>query len=243
MGYATHPVVHQWVYRFQDRDWRAELAQLAVIVVGWAVPDRSTQEYWIMQSRFFPHAQMCSQWIVRGLIEGKHSSDHTDDRDLREREENVAKLDAIHSLGMLYKDRRKLAEAEKMYQRALQGYKKALGAEHILTLDTVGNLGILYADQGKLAEAEKMYQRTLQGYKKTFGSLHPKRQNLVLRISALHACHSDEDREACIDRTATTQQQAHPTQQGGMETSSVRKGNEKKQRFLRLRKLLGKAQD
>ena len=157
--------------------------------------------------------------------------------------EHILTLDTVGNLGILYADQGKLAEAEKMYQRALQGKEKALGAEHISTLDTVGNLGLLYCDQGKLAEAEKMYQRTLQGYKKTFGSLHPKRQNLVLRISALHACHSDEDREACIDRTATTQQQAHPTQQGGMETSSVRKGNEKKQRFLRLRKLLGKAQD
>jgi hypothetical protein len=31
-----------------------------------------------------------------------------------------------------------------MYQRALQGYKKALGPDHISTLYTVGNLAILY---------------------------------------------------------------------------------------------------
>jgi hypothetical protein len=33
-----------------------------------------------------------------------------------------------------------------MYERALQGYKKALGAEHMSTLDVVHCLGNLYAD-------------------------------------------------------------------------------------------------
>ena len=44
-----------------------------------------------------------------------------------------------------------------MYQRALEGYKKALRPDHTSTLSTVNNLGLLYADQGKLGEAEKMY--------------------------------------------------------------------------------------
>jgi Tetratricopeptide repeat len=34
---------------------------------------------------------------------------------------------SMHSLGMLYLDQDKLAEAEKMYQWALQGKEKALG--------------------------------------------------------------------------------------------------------------------
>jgi tetratricopeptide (TPR) repeat protein len=57
----------------------------------------------------------------------------------------------------MYSDQGDLAEAEKMYQRALQGYEKALGAYHTSTLDTVHILGNLYSDQGDLAEAEKMY--------------------------------------------------------------------------------------
>lgn len=60
-------------------------------------------------------------------------------------------------LGNLCADQGKLAEAEKMYQRALQGYEKALGLEHTSTLAAVNNLGLFYADQGKLDEAEKMY--------------------------------------------------------------------------------------
>jgi TPR repeat protein len=55
-------------------------------------------------------------------------------------------LGAIHGLGMLYADYSKLGVAEKMYQRALEGYEKALRRDHISTLDTVNNLGNLYAD-------------------------------------------------------------------------------------------------
>jgi tetratricopeptide (TPR) repeat protein len=69
----------------------------------------------------------------------------------------------MHGLGMLYCDQGRLAEAEKMYQRAPQGNEKALGADHTPTLLTVNNLGNLYRKRGKLAEAEKMHQRALQG--------------------------------------------------------------------------------
>ena len=34
-SYATHPVVHRWAYHFQSKDSRDELAQLAVIIMGW----------------------------------------------------------------------------------------------------------------------------------------------------------------------------------------------------------------
>jgi tetratricopeptide (TPR) repeat protein len=68
---------------------------------------------------------------------------------------------AFHNLGNLYADQGKLAEAEKMYTRALQGKEEALGPDHTSTLSTVNNLGNLYANQGKLAEAEEMYTRAL----------------------------------------------------------------------------------
>ncbi|KAG4429852.1 hypothetical protein IFR05_014663 [Cadophora sp. M221] len=74
-----------------------------------------------------------------------------------------------HNLGLLYADQGKLVEAERMYQRALEGKEKAWGPEHTSTLDTVNNLGNLYADQGKLVEAERMYQRALEGYEKAIG--------------------------------------------------------------------------
>ncbi|KAK5332357.1 hypothetical protein LTR98_011513 [Exophiala xenobiotica] len=74
----------------------------------------------------------------------------------------------VHVLGDLYREQGKLAEAEKMYQRALAGKEKALRADHTSTRATVHTLGDLYREQGKLEEldeleeaAEKMYQRAL----------------------------------------------------------------------------------
>ncbi|KAK8074024.1 hypothetical protein PG994_004923 [Apiospora phragmitis] len=60
----------------------------------------------------------------------------------------------------------RMDEAETIYQRALQGYEKAWGADHTSTLSTVNNLGNLYSAQGRIDEAETMYQRALQGYEK-----------------------------------------------------------------------------
>ena len=44
----------------------------------------------------------------------------------------------------------KMAKAERMYQRALEGHEKAWGPERISTLGTVNNLAALYSDQGKM---------------------------------------------------------------------------------------------
>jgi hypothetical protein len=59
-SYATHPVVHRSAYYFQGKDSRVQLAQLAVIVVGWAVPHRLSREHSTIQRRLLPHAQACS---------------------------------------------------------------------------------------------------------------------------------------------------------------------------------------
>jgi tetratricopeptide (TPR) repeat protein len=88
--------------------------------------------------------------------------------------DHTSTLDTVNNLGALYREQGKLDEAEKMYQRALEGREKALalGAEHTSTLSTVNNLGLLYADQGKLGEAEKMYQRALEAREKALGAEH-----------------------------------------------------------------------
>ena len=60
----------------------------------------------------------------------------------------MSTLQIVHNLGVLYKDQGKLALAEQMYERALQGYEKALGADNITTyipaLNTLWGLGSLF---------------------------------------------------------------------------------------------------
>ncbi|KIM96646.1 hypothetical protein OIDMADRAFT_182888 [Oidiodendron maius Zn] len=116
---------------------------------------------------------------------------------------------------ILYSDQGKLAEAEAMYIRALEGYKntlgpdytsildtvhnleaiylqalegceKALGPDHISTLSTVNNLGTLYKDQGKLAEAEAMYIRALEGKENALGPDYTSTLSTVNNLGTLY---------------------------------------------------------
>jgi tetratricopeptide (TPR) repeat protein len=100
---------------------------------------------------------------------------------------DCVKLLVDTGVGVLYKDEGKMAEAEAMYVRALQGKEKALGAEHTSTLDTVNNLGVLYADQGKMAEAEAMCLRALQGYENAAGADHPGTRVIARNLNILRA--------------------------------------------------------
>ncbi|PMD11944.1 hypothetical protein NA56DRAFT_533249, partial [Hyaloscypha hepaticicola] len=89
----------------------------------------------------------------------------------------------------LYAEQGKLAEAEQMYQRALQGYEKALGKNNIATyipaLHTSSNLGSLFERQDDLAKARIMYSKALVGFEKVFGPNHPKSQRLEGKLRAL----------------------------------------------------------
>jgi tetratricopeptide (TPR) repeat protein len=150
-GYSIHGCVHSWAIHILNQEWDYDLARLTLKFVGSHVPGREAVEWCLIQRRLLQHAARCSYVVLNDMV--------TDD----------GMEWAFHSLGLLYAAQGKLDEAEKMYQRALQGYEKAWGPDHTSTLVTVNNLGLLYADQGKLDEAEKMYQRALQGYEKAPG--------------------------------------------------------------------------
>ena len=185
-SYSTHPVVHRWAFYMQDEEQRVVFTRLAVVVVGWAVPDKSEKEYATVQRRLLPHAQRCWQWIMGRAADAKARWKQADASRAVGKQDMVM-LDAIHGFGTLYSYQGKLGEAEKMCQRALKGYEKALGGEHASTLNTVNNLGTLYADQGKLGEAERMYQRALEGKEKAVGREHIWTLSTVNNLGALYS--------------------------------------------------------
>ncbi|KAE9372964.1 HET-domain-containing protein [Stipitochalara longipes BDJ] len=167
-GYSIHGCVHSWTVHVLNQEWDYYLAKVAVKSIVLHVPEEQSIRPWPTQRRLLQHAGRCTYMILNGLV----SEDGMDW--------------AYHNLGNLYADQGKLTEAEQMYERALRGREKALGAEHTLTLDTVNNLSLLYADQGKLAEAEQMYERALRGYEQALGAEHTS----TLDIQALGAEHT-----------------------------------------------------
>ncbi|KAF2022646.1 FabD/lysophospholipase-like protein, partial [Setomelanomma holmii] len=120
-GYSTHPVVHQWACYQQAKRFATKLRLLAVVTVGSAVPDSSCRDYAAGQRRLLPHVQAVSRWAAQAHIyREEHRTVNSIEGDAKEKEQQ-AFLDAVHLLGLLYSDQGKLAEAEKMYERALRG--------------------------------------------------------------------------------------------------------------------------
>ncbi|KAH9211165.1 kinesin light chain [Leptodontidium sp. 2 PMI_412] len=165
-GYSIHGCVHAWTVSVLNQTWDRDLARLAVKFVASHVPGEEAIRPWPTQRRLLQHATRCLYLISTGLC--------ADDGIAWE----------CHRLGFLFANQGKLAE--QMYQRALQGYKKALGLNHTSTLATVNNLGVLYKNQGKLVEAEQMYQRALQGYEKALGPEHTSTLRTVNNLGVLY---------------------------------------------------------
>ena len=120
-AYTMHPVVHNWALHIQGEEQRVELAELAVMIVGLAVPHDLEKEYWILQRRLLSHAQCCSRWILgdAGGIPDQRASTQCE-TDAEREEVEVLPL-AIHEIGNLFVDQGKLVEAEQMYQHVLKG--------------------------------------------------------------------------------------------------------------------------
>jgi CHAT domain-containing protein/Tfp pilus assembly protein PilF len=84
---------------------------------------------------------------------------------------NIA--DTLHSLALLYYNKRDYANAEPLYQRALIIREKVLGPEHPDVASSLNNLANLYSERGDYAKAEPLYQRALTIREKVLGAEHP----------------------------------------------------------------------
>ncbi|TEY71167.1 hypothetical protein BOTCAL_0100g00040 [Botryotinia calthae] len=153
-GYSVHSCVHSWIVFVLNKEWDKSLARLALTCIASEVPDRNEKYWWLLERRLLQHAIRQEFFIedAKVDIDGLYHE--------------------FHRLGNLYYNHGKLAEAEVMYCRALEGKEKALGSNHISIFNTINNLGNIYYKQGKLAEAEVVYCRALEGKEKAFGSDH-----------------------------------------------------------------------
>jgi tetratricopeptide (TPR) repeat protein len=183
IGYGVHSCVHSWTVSILNKEWDDSLARLALTCVASEVPSTNIDEWWLLQQRLLQHVALHKKFVLDSNMD-------------------IERMEwALHNLGNLYVDQGRLAEAEAMYDRALQGKEEALGAKHTSTLDTVNNLGLLYADQSRLAEAEAMYDRALQGYEEALGAKHTSTLDTVNNLGLLYADQSRlAEAEAMYDR-------------------------------------------
>jgi tetratricopeptide (TPR) repeat protein len=92
-------------------------------------------------------------------------------------------------LGILYADLGWLDEAEKMLQRALDGYAKAIGPDSLITyvpaLNNMWTFASLRESQGRVNDARHWYSQALRGYEKTFGLDYDKCESLRNKLALL----------------------------------------------------------
>jgi tetratricopeptide (TPR) repeat protein len=167
-GYSVHSCMHSWTVFVLNKEWDETLARLALTCVASEVPSTNADHWWLLQRRLLQHATRQERFIIDGKVD------------------NNGMDWALHNLATLYSNQGKLAEAEDMYIRALQGHEEALGPKHTSTLNTVNSLANLYSDQGKLAEAEEMYIRALQGKEEALGPKHISTLNTVNNLANLY---------------------------------------------------------
>ena len=173
-SHSMHAVLHEWCCHLAEGSERSMLSGLAASIVAHMTPHQSEPEYWKLRKRLLPHGSRVQRWMDERLEQSDGANGW------------VVQSWIYYQLGVLFAHHGKLVEAEKMYMRALQGYEKALGAEHTSTLDVVTSLGNLYWNQGKLVEAEEMYMRALQGYEKALGAEHTSTLGAVTNLGILY---------------------------------------------------------
>ncbi|KAF2732394.1 HET-domain-containing protein, partial [Polyplosphaeria fusca] len=102
VGYGVHSCVHSWTISVLNREWDDDLARLALTCVASEVPSRNVDEWWLLQQRLLQHVAQHKKFVINSNID-------------------IERMEwALHNLGMLYADQGRLAEAEAMYDRALQ---------------------------------------------------------------------------------------------------------------------------
>jgi hypothetical protein len=101
----------------------------------------------------------------------------------------------VGNLGLLYADQGKLAEAEAMYTRALQGYEEALGPQFVLSylpvLNTTFAFGNLLSQTAREMMAKGMYTRALSGYTTVQGPSSKWCRQLEDRLQALQVASAE----------------------------------------------------
>ncbi|RDL36701.1 Uncharacterized protein BP5553_06053 [Venustampulla echinocandica] len=152
--FSVHAVVHDWIQASVNRKADKELLHTAVTTIGLAARVVNMRDSAALQRRIFQHAVHCSQYW--GAVDFEQSVD-------------TMYLWSLNSIGNLYLEQGRLAEAEHIYKWALEGRDVALGPEHPSTLEVVNNLGIIYSQQGRLDDAEQMCKRALMGTEAALG--------------------------------------------------------------------------
>ena len=91
------------------------------------------------------------------------------ERSQKELEDYVTRL---YNIALILEDLEEYKEAEKRYREAIEGYKRALGKEHLRTLGLMDKLAMIYKKSQQWKEAEELLFQVIQTRKCVQGKEH-----------------------------------------------------------------------
>ncbi|CAG8212714.1 unnamed protein product [Penicillium nalgiovense] len=171
-SWSMHNCVHDWTLAALNKDTDATYYWYAFNCISASINDDEND---FAKLSYSPLAAHATRLVQQRLCQNDVIYDITPRR-----------LGQASLIADLLREQVLLLAAEQMYQRALAGFEKALGADHTSTLNTVHNLGLLYRNQGKLDQAEQMYQRALAGKEKALGADHTSTLNTVNHLGIIY---------------------------------------------------------
>jgi tetratricopeptide (TPR) repeat protein len=172
-SWSMHNCVHDWTLAALNKDIDAKHYWYAFDCISASINDGNADDF--ANLSYSPLAAHATRLVQQRFCQNDIIYNIT-----------PCRLDQASLIADLLLDQVLLPPAEQMYQRALAGYEKALGAGHTSTLQTVNNLGVLYWDKGKLDQAEQMYQRALAGTKKALGADHTSTLTTINNLGNLY---------------------------------------------------------
>ena len=84
----------------------------------------------------------------------------------------MRKATRLYSVALILEDLEEYKEAEKRLREAIEGYKRALGKEHLRTLGLIDKLAIIYKKSRQWKEAEELLLQVIQTRKCVQGEEH-----------------------------------------------------------------------
>jgi tetratricopeptide (TPR) repeat protein len=219
-SYATHPVVHQWARHSQGRFFETELGYLAVIIVGYSVPKEPNSDYYALQRRLLPHAQVCLRHIVQAETFTRFGADQADKYTGRS-EVDDAFLLALGGLGDLYDHHGKGVEALEMRTRVFNGLQKVIELGHKIAPGLFNDSGKFYEGELTTSGKEEILERMLRWSEEKLGPMHRSTLRLVASL-AEHYWKQDKlvDAEEMYERALRGQGEVFgPTDVLTLETS------------------------
>jgi tetratricopeptide (TPR) repeat protein len=88
-------------------------------------------------------------------------------------DDDLAVLDYMTNLALIYKNQGRWKEAENLEVQLMETNLRVLGEEHQDTLISINNLAVTLWTQGRLKEAEELCTKVVKTRKRVLGTDHP----------------------------------------------------------------------